>query len=175
MAYQYDTSLFTGSAEEIAWKSGFHVALKANEIGPLSPYSNQWANTAESGSSYGWPQWDLSVQGNDQFVETFLTILKTAKNADGTYIIEDGDIKTDRSNDTKIAGIMSVIKLKGPTQLDDDTKSLVNLALDSSIGRSLIDSAYNTHMSENPGQIPVFSNIRNDTKTEVKGDGGIKF
>ena len=113
MAYQYDKSLFTGSAEEIIWKSGFHEALQKNEIGPLSPYSVQWAKTPLSGSSFGWPQWDLSVEGNDEYVSLFQTILETAKNADGTYIVDDGDIETDRIFDTTIAGIMKDVKKKG--------------------------------------------------------------
>ena len=39
MAYQYDKNKFTGTAEEIAWKGGFHEPLLLNELGPTSPYS----------------------------------------------------------------------------------------------------------------------------------------
>lgn len=140
---------FTGTTAEIAFKQKLHRVLEKNELNGESAYALRWAGTANSGWSFGVPQWDLSV-GSTFNSNLFLDILLNATDSAGNFVIDDGDAATARGTpanilDTAVNTLWSKAQLKGGVGPTDAERTLVNQALASAYGRDKIDSAEDTY------------------------------
>jgi|GEM_PF-3870038 len=126
------------SAEEIRFKELLARVLEKNELSGRSPYKLCFATKySDSGWSFGVPQYDLGV-GNNR--ELFRDILTKAKNGD-KHIIDDGDPKTDREADKKVADLCAKANKKGGDSLTTDERKLIDRALSSPYGKAAIDAS----------------------------------
>src|ERR1044072_6846793 len=98
-----------------AFQQRLDRVLRANELGPYSEYEIHSAGPAPSGWSYGVCQWDVGQAGTvgDSARARLLDILTNAQDANGHYIIDDGDPLTDRAHDTRVAELYQRAQVLG--------------------------------------------------------------
>jgi hypothetical protein len=134
------------SAEERRFKELLTRELERNELGGGSPYKLQFATKkSNSGWSFGKPQYDLGA-GRER--RLFEKILRNAKDGD-KYIIDDGDPKTDREHDKKVADLCAKANKKGGDSLTTDERKLIDRALSSPYGKTAIDGALDKTLGDN--------------------------
>lgn len=128
------TITFTG---DVAFKQRLFRVLEKNELSGVSPYSIKFATSASrSAWSFGWLQHDLGTA----FAQAlFRDILEQATNAVGTFLIQDGDPNTGRSNDRLIATLVAAARQRSAVSLSPADEQLVNSALASTYGVNRID------------------------------------
>src|SRR3989338_7982249 len=119
---------FTGTSYQIAWKQKIHDVLVLNELGGNTAlaYVLSYAGS-KSGYSFGYAQWDIAK--NATAAGILKDILQNAKNADGQYIIADGDQNTGRADDTVIKALMEQAIKPGGTSLTTDYHNQFNIDL----------------------------------------------
>jgi hypothetical protein len=125
------------------FKQKLFEAEVINEINgrAYSAYKLSWAKTTTSGWSYGWLQFDLG--GPLEIGKTtFLSILKNAKDTNGTLIIPKAQVD----------GLYEAAQVKGGQNLTDVDQSgktqreLIDAALGSAYGIDAIDKATSKHL-----------------------------
>ncbi|MCK9395813.1 MAG: hypothetical protein M0Q44_09510, partial [Methylobacter sp.] len=124
---------FTG---DVTFKNKLFTLMGLNEAsGKTSntPYVLSWANTANSGWSFGYIQYDLST-GNADGNDLFKDILRNAVDSAGNYIIDDGDPTTGRLDDKLVAALCNQAKTKNGQGLSSAEQSLISSALSSTYG-----------------------------------------
>ncbi len=129
---------FTG---DVAFKNRLFTLMGLNEAsGKTSntPYVLSWANTANSGWSFGYIQYDLST-GNADGNDLFKKILTNAVDSAGNYIIDDGDSTTGRPDDKLVAALCNQAKIKSGQGLSSAEQALISSALSSTYGVTEID------------------------------------
>ena len=131
------TITFTG---DVAFKQKLFRVLEQNELSGRSAYSLGFATkNSNSGWSFGWVQYDLSTSQDGRTL--FRNILENAKDANGNFIIDDGDPATTRANDRTIADLETKARQKSATALTPAEQALINAALSSTDGLAIIDAA----------------------------------
>jgi len=138
---------FTGTSYQIAWKQKIHDVLVLNELGGNTAlaYVLSYAGS-KSGYSFGYAQWDIAK--NATAAGILKDILQNAKNADGQYIIADGDQNTGRADDTVIKALMEQAIKPGGTSLTTEQRNLINQALSSAYGQNTIDQRHDQYLGE---------------------------
>jgi len=135
-------NLSDGACGNISFKMKLISLFTQNELGSTSPYALSWANTTTSGWSFGVVQYDISALQYAR--DLFKNILLNAKDASGNYIVEDTDSLTGRIDDAKVADLFQKAQSKNGQGLTSDERALIESALQSTQGMSLIDSSYKT-------------------------------
>ncbi|MDF0666770.1 MAG: calcium-binding protein [Nitrospira sp.] len=133
---------FTGTPDEIRLKGLLNDLFLQNELSGASPYTLSFA-VGKSGYSFGVPQFDLSSNSDGQ--NLLKEILENAT-ISGSFIVDDGNPATGRSNDTEVLRLRSLAIQPGGISLNPSDKAKINQALGSSYGVQAIDDALDPHL-----------------------------
>lgn len=128
---------FTGTPDEIRLKELLNDLFIQNELGGASPYALSAAKVGRSGYSYGVPQYDLSIPGDGRTV--LQDVLQSAMSG-GSFIVDDGNPATGRSNDAEVLRLYNLAIQPGGTSLNSIDRGKIDQALSSTYWVQKIDA-----------------------------------
>src|SRR6266480_2567280 len=134
---------------DTVFKQKLFNVISKNEVGgpnAAAAYQISFADRkSNSGWSFGWLQYDLSF---GRRVDTFKSILQDAKDANGNFIIDDGDPNTDRLHDNTVIALVGKAKQRDMNSLSAADQLLINSALSSAVGHTAIDGAVDADLQD---------------------------